>query len=133
MKKLFLAVALVSAAAFAALDFGAARTVPVLPSATSVGSGATNETVLALGGLRGVPELFVVSAGSYGRTALNVTLWATNAMEGGWTPYVVGSFAATNAGVFRVAFPGEFLTKDAKVTIGSVGAASSVTAFILTY
>ncbi len=131
-KALLIAAAFAVAAAFAAFDFGAARAIPVVNPGTTVNSGATNSTVLALGGLKGIPEVFVAANGNASRTALNVTLWATNAIEGGWTAYAASTFP-TNAGVYRLAFPGEYLPKDAKLTIGSIGAASSVSAFILTY
>ena len=121
----------IAAATFAAFDFGAARAIPVIQPGTSVNSGATNTAVLALGGLKGNPEVFVAANGNLGRT-LNVTLWATNSIEGGWTEYAKTAFPS-NAGVYRLAFPGEYLPKDVKLTVGSIGAASAVSAFILTY
>ena len=134
MKKLTaLACALAAFAAFAAFDFSAAKTIPVLSSATTVNAGATNVTEIAVSGLKGNAELFVVSAGASGRTALNLSLWTTNAVAGGWTEFAAGTATATNAGVFRLSFPAEYITRPAQVKINSVGAASSVSAFILSY
>ena len=79
-----------------------------------------------------VSKCLSYGAGGY-RSALDVTLWATNRNEGGWTVYAAQTFAATNAGVYRVAFPGEYLPADVKIGIGSIGAATTATAFILTY
>lgn len=135
MKKLItlLAAVGIAAASFAALEFSGATAIPVITSAATVNSGATNTTTLALGGLKGNPEVFVTANGNASRTALNLSLWATNSIEGGWTLYAAQSITATNAGVYRLQFPGEYLPRDAQVRIGSIGAATAVTAFILSY
>ena len=134
MKKftLILVTLAVAFATFAALDFQGARTVPALEPQT-ISAGATNEAVVAVRGLRGAGEVIVSATGAPNRSALDVTLWATNRNEGGWTVYAAQTFAATNAGVYRVAFPGEYLPADVKIGIGSIGAATTATAFILTY
>ena len=41
------------------------------------------------------------------------------------------TFAATNAGVYRLTFPGEYLPGDIKVGVGTIGAATTASAFIL--
>lgn len=134
MKKLILAAVLAaSAAAFAALDFEAARAIPVKTSAQSVSAGATNTTTVTLGGLRGLPELFVIANGNTSRTALDIMLWTTNKVSGGYMLYAGERVTNTNAGVYRVVFPGEYISNPAQVRVGSIGAATSFTAFILSY
>lgn len=65
--------------------------------------------------------------------AFDVTLYTTNAAAGGWTPYVAEKIADTNAFTRMVAFPADGLTFDLKLDVGSIGAASTATAFILCY
>lgn len=130
-KTLLLAAMIAAAAAFAAFDFNGTTAVPVL-APTSISSGATNTATLVKSPWIGRGEIFV-SASAANRTALNVTLWATNTVSGGWTEYASGTFTETNAIVARVPFPGEYLPKDVRVTIGSIGASSTCAAFILTY
>lgn len=134
MKKLALLaiVAAFAASAFAALEFSSARAVPVL-APQYVSSGATNSAAIVVRGFKGTSELIVYATDAAQRTALDVCLWATNRAEGGWTPYAVGKFTATNNCLGRLTFPGEYLPQDVKVTVGSIGAASTVSAFILTY
>ena len=83
--------------------------------------------------MRGISALYVTDAGATGRTALDVTLYATNRTEGGWTVYDAQTFTATNAAVRSVTFPGEYLPGDIKVAVGSIGAATTASAFILSY
>lgn len=132
MKKMSFILAAVAVALGAfALDFGSAKTVPILPP-TQIGSGATNSTALAVSGFKGQGELVVYAANS-ARTALNITLWATNSLEGGWEPFAIGAASTNAATIVRVPFPGAYLPKDCKVEIESVGAATTASAMILTY
>jgi hypothetical protein len=119
-------------AAFAAFDLTPARATPALAPQT-VSAGATNESALAVHGMKGIAALYVADAGAHGRTALDVTLWATNRVEGGWTVYAAQTFADTNAAVRAVAFPGEYVPGDVKIGVGSIGADTAVAAFILSY
>ena len=134
MKKftLFAFALAVALAAFAALDFQGTRVIPAMDPQT-ISAGATNEAVLAVRGLRGTGEVIVSATGDANRSALDVTLWATNRNEGGWTVYAAQTFTATNAGVHRVSFPGEYLPRDVKIGVGSIGAATTASAFILTH
>ena len=43
------------------------------------------------------------------------------------------TYTATNAGVYRLSFPAEYISKPSQVRINSRGAATSATAFILSY
>lgn len=135
MKKLLTLIAAVgiAAATFAAFDFSGARTIPVLNTATTVNSGATNTTEVAAVGLKGNAALFVTASGDASRTALDLSLWTTNTVEGGWVEFASEVYTATNAGVFRLAFPAEYISKPSQVRINSQGAATSATAFILSY
>ncbi len=119
-------------ATFAALDFKGSQAIPALAPQT-VSAGATNEAVIVAHGLKGGCEVFVTDAGAAGRTSLDVTLWATNSAGGGWRIYAAQTFTATNAAVRRVAFPGEYLPAAVKVGVGSIGAATPVSAFILSH
>ena len=121
----------VTFATFAALDFQNARAIPALAPQT-ISAGTTNEVALAVAGLRGQGEVIVTATGSPSRTALDVTLWATNRTECGWTVYAAQTFTATNAGVYRVSFPGEYLPGNVKVGVGTIGAATTASAFIFT-
>lgn len=134
MKKLIIiAIVCAAAAAFAAFDFSGAKTIPVLSSATTINSGATNVTEIAAAGLKGNAELFVAANGNASRTALALSLWTTNVVEGGWTKMTALTYTATNAGVYRLTFPAEYITQPAQIRISSTGAATSATAFILSY
>ena len=82
----------VTFATFAALDFQNARAIPALAPQT-ISAGTTNEVALAVAGLRGQGEVIVTATGSPSRTALDVTLWATNRTEGGWTVYNAAKIA----------------------------------------
>lgn len=133
MKK-FLMVLLATACAvcaFAALDVNTTKTIPVL-APQSISSGATNTVVFQVGGLKGVDALVVCANPCYGRT-LDVTLYATNFAEGGWSVYSHGVFANTNNCVVRLPFQGQYLPKDVKVSVGSLGGASTATAYIEAY
>ena len=134
MKKLALFAAALAAAfaTFAALDLQPAKASAALMPQT-ISAGTTNEAALAVHGLRGISALYVTDAGATGRTALDVTLYATNRTEGGWTVYAAQTFTATNAAVRSVTFPGEYLPGDIKVAVGSIGAATTASAFILSY
>ena len=134
MKKvLAVAAAFAASAAFAALDFSAARSLLVLAPGTTVSSGATNTVAVAARGLKGNAALFVPSAAAPGRTSLDLSVWTTNTVSGGWSLFAARSVTATNAGVYRLSFPAEYLTRPAQVRVGSVGAASAVSAFILAH
>ena len=134
MKKfaIFAAALAVAFATFAALDFQTARAIPALAPQT-ISAGTTNEAALVVSGLRGTGALYVSATGNANRTALDVTLWATNRTDGGWTVYAAQTFANTNAGVYRVTFPGEYLPGDIKVGVGSIGAATTAAAVIVSY
>ena len=133
MKKAIALLAAVAAfGAFAAFDLQTAKAIPALAPQT-VSAGATNEVAVTVAGLRGTGAVFVTASGDASRTALDVTLWATNRTDGGWTVYAAQTFANTNAGVYRVSFPGEYLPGDVKIGVGSIGAATSASAFILSY
>ena len=134
MKKfaIFAAALAVAFATFAAFDLKPARATAALAPQT-ISAGATNEAALAVHGLKGVSALYVMDAGAADRTALDVTLWATNRAEGGWAVYAARTFTATNAAVRIVTFPGEYLPQDVKVGVGSIGADTTASAFILSY
>ena len=134
MKKSLLFAALVATAAtFAALDFTGARVIPVKTAATTVNSGATNTTEITAYGLKGNAALFVTATGNSSRTALDLSLYTTNTAAGGWSEYATSTVTATNAGVYRLDFPAEYLTNPAQVRIMSKGAATTFSAFILSY
>ncbi len=135
MKKLtaLLAAVGIAAVTFAAFDLSGARAVPVLNASTTVNSGATNVTEIAAAGLKGNAALFVCANGNASRTALNISLWTTNTVEGGWSPFALQTYTATNEGVYRLSFPAEYISKPSQVRINSQGAATAVTAFILSY
>lgn len=121
----------VAVAAYAAYDLQPARAYP-LGAAATIDANTTNTTAVTLYGLKGNAELLVYASGATNRTELSVALWCTNDITG-WQPYAVGSFAATNAGVYRVTFAGEYVSRDCRVEIGSLGAASSCWGIILAY
>ena len=131
MKRLATILAVAAVACAFALDFGSAKTVPVLPP-TQITSGGSNTTEIAVSGFKGQGEIVVYAANS-ARTALNITLWATNSLEGGWEPFAVGAASTNAATIVRIPFPGSYLPRDCKVEIESVGAATTASAMILTY
>lgn len=135
MKKAIALLAVVAAAfgAFAAFDFSGAKTIPVLNTATTVNSGATNTTEVAAAGLKGNAALFVTATGDASRSALHLSLWSTNTVEGGWIELAAQTYTATNAGVYRLSFPAEYISNPSQVKINSRGAATTATAFILSY
>lgn len=134
MKKLILLAAIAaSAAAFAAFDFTAAKAIPVLPAATTVNAGATNVTPVVAYGLKGNATLFVAANGNASRTALDISLYVTNTVAGGWAEYATTTVTATNAGVYRLNFPAEYITNPSQVRISSKGAATQLAAFVLSY
>ena len=133
MKKLiFSALALAAAVAFSAFDVTKAPNVIPVVAPQSVSSGATNSVVFTARSLKGIGAVVVSANAASGRT-MDVTLYTTNAAAGGWTPYVQETIAETNAFTRMVAFPADGLTFDLKLDIGSIGAASTATAFILCY
>ena len=132
MKKLLLFSALLAAfAAFAAYDFQSARAIP-LGASTTINSGATRTNAVSLVGLKGNAELLVYASGAAARTKFTVALWCTNDVSG-WQPYAAQTYTSTNAGVYRVAFPGEGVSAQSRVLIGSTGAASTCWGLILAY
>ena len=134
MKKIALLLAIAAAfGVFAAFDFSGARSVSVLDTSTTVNAGTTNVTEITAAGLRGNAALFVTANGNPSRTELKLSLWTTNTVEGGWTALALQSYTATNAGVFRLSFPAEYISQPSQVRIESNGAATAATAFILSY
>ena len=119
-------------AAFAAFDVTKAPNVIPVVAPQSVSSGATNTVVFTARSLKGIGAVVVSANAAEGRS-LDVTLYTTNAAAGGWTPYVAETIANTNAFTQMVAFPADGLTYDLKLEVGSLGAASTATAFILCY
>jgi hypothetical protein len=133
MKKLFLCAALaVTAAAFAAFDVTKAPNVIPLVAPQSITAGTTNSVTFTARSLKGIGAV-VVSANAAAGRSLDVTLYTTNAAAGGWTPYVSETIANTNAFTRMVAFPADGLTFDLKLEVGSLGEASTASAFILCY
>jgi len=134
MKKLAVLALLAACAvsAFAALEFSAARAIDVL-APQSISSGATNTAAAVVHGLKGTSEVVVYANAQANRTALNVTLWTTNAVDGGWS--IVAEATTTNkaATIVRVPFPGQDVASDVKVGVGSIGGATTAGAFILSY
>jgi len=132
MKKLiaiaFAAASLASFGAFSTAEFAA---IPAI-APVSVSAGSTNSVVIANSGIKGVSEVFVTANAAANRTSLDVALYATNAVSGGWSLIASGSSASTNAAIVRVPFPGEYATKFLKVCVGSVGANSIVSSTVLT-
>lgn len=133
MKNLiFSALALAATVAFAAFDVTKAPNVIPALAPQSVSSGATNSVVFTARSLKGIGAVVVSADAALGRS-MDVTLYTTNAAAGGWTPYVQETIAETNAFTRMVAFPADGLTFDLKLDVGSLGAASTATAFILCY
>lgn len=135
MKKYLMIAAGAFALAFTAIagvDFNSAKVVPVMQP-QQITANATNEITMTRFGWKGGCELVVYANDVQERTALDVTLWGTNRIDGGWAPYASEIFTATNKCVGRVCFPGEFLPSEIKVSVGSIGAASTVSAVVLTH
>jgi len=134
MKKLalFAMLAACAVSAFAALEFSGARAVPVIAPA-SISSGATNTAAVAISSMKGVSEVIVYATAAANRTALNVSLWTTNTVDGGWTLYADTSTTNRTATIVRLPFDGQYVPRDVKVGVGSIGASSTASAFILTY
>lgn len=134
MKKIIMACAVCAVcAAFAALDlFTGTRGIP-LHNGVSINSGASNTVMVAKGPARGLGAVYVLDGGCLGRTKLRVTLYATNKVETGWTPYAETDFTETNNCVRAVKFAAEYLPEDIKVTVQSVGGATKVSTIVLTY
>lgn len=135
MKKVIImaCAALAACMAYSALDlFTGTKGIP-LHNGTSINSGASNTVVVAKGPAHGIGAVYVLDGGCLGRTKLRVTLYATNKVETGWTPYAETDFTETNNCVRAVKFTAEYLPEDIKVTVQSVGGATKVSSFILTY
>ena len=131
-KTIFAVVAVCAAVAFAAFDVTKAPNVIPVVAPQSISSGVTNAVTFTARSLKGIGAV-VVSANAAAGRSLDVTLYVTNAASGGWTPYVAETIADTNAFTRMVAFPADGLTYDLKLEVGSIGAASTATAFILCY
>ena len=134
MKKyaIFALLSVAAVAAFAAFDVTKAPNVIPVVAPQTVSSGATNAVVFTARSLKGIGAV-VVSANAAAGRSLDVTLYTTNAAAGGWTPYVSETIANTNAFTRMVAFPADGLTFDLKLEVGSLGEASTASAFILCY
>ena len=133
MKKMIFACAAICAAvAFGAFDATKAPNVIPVVAPQSVLSNDTNSVTFTARSLKGIGAV-VVSANAAAGRSLDVTLYVTNSATGGWTPYVNETIADTNAFTRMVAFPADGLTYDLKLGVGSLGAASTATAFILCY
>ena len=133
MKKLiFSALALAAAVAFAAFDVTKAPNVIPVVAPQAISAGETNSVTFTARSLKGIGAVVVSADAALGRS-MDVTLYTTNAAAGGWTPYVQETIAETNAFTRMVAFPADGLTFDIKLDVGSLGAASTATAFILCY
>lgn len=134
MKKLVFSALLTVAAiaAFAAFDVTKAPNVIPVVAPQTVSSGATNAVIFTARSLKGIGAVVVSANAALGRS-MDVTLYTTNAASGGWTPYVAETIANTNAFTQMVAFPADGLTYDIKLEVGSIGAASIASAFILCY
>jgi hypothetical protein len=131
-KAIFAGLAVAACVAFAAFDVTKAPNVIPVVAPQSISSGATNAVTFAARSLKGIGAV-VVSANAAAGRSLDVTLYVTNAAAGGWTPYVAETIANTNAFTQMVAFPADGLTYDLKLEVGSLGAASTASAFILCY
>jgi hypothetical protein len=132
-KAIFSALAVAAAVTtFAAFDVTKAPNVIPVLAPQSVSSGATNSAVFTARSLKGIGAVVVSANAALGRS-IDVTLYTTNAASGGWTPYVAETIANTDAFTQMVAFPADGLTFDLKLDVGSLGAASTATAFILCY
>lgn len=133
MKNLiFSALALAAAVAFAAFDVTKAPNVIPVVAPQAISAGETNSVTFTARSLKGIGAV-VVSANAAAGRSLDVTLYTTNAASGGWTPYVSETIANTNAFTQMIAFPADGLTFDLKLEVGSIGEASTASAFILCY
>jgi len=133
MKKSLLCAALaVTAAAFAAFDVTKAPNVIPLFAPQAMTADTTNSITFTARSLKGIGAVVVSADAAWGRS-VDVTLYTTNAASGGWTPYVAETIADTNAFTRMVAFPADGLTYDLKLEVGSLGEASTASAFILCY
>lgn len=131
-KSIFAAIAISALAALAAFDVTKAPNVIPVIAPQSITAGTTNAVTFAARSLKGIGAV-VVSADTAAGRSLDVTLYTTNAASGGWTPYVAETIADTNAFTRMVAFPADGLTYDLKLEVGSLGEASTASAFILCY
>ena len=131
-KTIFAVVAVCASVAFAAFDVTKAPNVIPVVAPQFIAADTTNSVTFAARSLKGIGAV-VVSADSVTNRTIDVTLYVTNAAAGGWTPYVAETIADTNAFTRMVAFPADGLTYDLKLDVGSIGEASTATAFILCY
>ena len=134
MKKyaIFALLSVAAFAAFAAFDVTKAPNVIPVVAPQTIADGTTNSVVFTARSLKGIGAV-VVSADAVTNRSLDVTLYVTNAAAGGWTPYDSETIADTNAFTRMVAFPADGLTFDLKLEVGSLGEASTASAFILCY
>lgn len=133
MKKTILAAlaATFAAVVFGALEFSTARTIPIL-APTSISAGATNATTVAdVRGLRGTAEVIVYASAASNRTELTATLYATNRTDGGWAKYTERKATTEDAVILRLPFAGIYQPGVLKVEVGSIGAATTASALIL--
>jgi len=131
-KSIFAAIAISALAALAAFDVTKAPNVIPVIAPQSITAGTTNAVTFAARSLKGIGAVVVSADAAAGRT-MDVTLYTTNTASGGWTPYVAETIADTNAFTRMVAFPADGLTYDLKLEVGSLGEASTASAFILCY
>jgi hypothetical protein len=132
-KAIFSALAVAAAVAtFAAFDVTKAPNVIPVVAPQAISAGETNSVTFTARSLKGIGAVVVSADAALGRS-MDVTLYTTNAAAGGWTPYVQEIIAETNAFTRMVAFPADGLTFDLELEVGSIGEASTATAFILCY
>lgn len=134
MKKIILAAIIGTAcAAFAALDFGSAKTALVQPPA-AIAAGASNIVTFASAGYKGIGEIVVAASSAATNGTISVTVATTNAVAGGWSTFATGTFATdpTNA-VYRVAMPCEYLAPVSRLTIQATGANTTASAILIAH
>lgn len=133
MKKLIIAaVALASAAAFAALDFGGATPTLVL-APTSIEANATNVVEFASMGRKGIAEVYVAASAAETNAAVAVTLYTSNIVTGAWSVYASSTFTTTPTNAaYRLPFAAEYLSPVNRLAI-SPTTGLSASAIILAY
>ena len=126
------AVALASAAAFAALDFGGATPTLVL-APTSIEANATNTVEFTSMGRKGIGEVYIAASASATGQVVNVTLYTTNAISGGWSVFAAFTFSTTpTQAAYRLPFASEYLTPVNKLAI-TPSTNLSAAAIVLSY
>lgn len=133
MKKLIIAAfALASAAAFAALDFGGATPTLVL-APTAIEADATNVVEFASAGRKGIGEVYIAASAAETGQVVNVTLYTTNAVSGGWSVFAASTFSTTpTEAAYRLPFAAEYLTPVNRLAI-SPSTNLTASAIILAY